>query len=234
MPDKVYEWHRFLQNIVKNFEMFFADELLEALDTLSWLHLLLVVCRLGSNSSRSFASGFYHGVLKKPWIKLPNDLEIRFSKELEEDLRNGKTDSLGLYELLLQNDNFLQKFEQFCLNDELMIYNLPELYQFIKTQIYFIIIHQQQVEGLFNKLDIKTYSNMSLPVKQSKLRLSSSKIDKKTLLEELKKQKRTEKDPRFRKYNYQPLDPKLLRIFLIIYLRKLCKFELIIVLYIKY
>ncbi|RIB03511.1 hypothetical protein C2G38_2224865 [Gigaspora rosea] len=106
MPDKVYEWHRFLQNIVKNFEI---------------------------NSGRSFASSFYHGVLKKPWIKPPNDLEIRFSKELEKDLRNGKTDSLGLYELLLQNDNFFQEFEQFYLNDELMIYNLPELYQFIKN-----------------------------------------------------------------------------------------------------
>ncbi|RIB20258.1 hypothetical protein C2G38_2035381 [Gigaspora rosea] len=98
MLDKVYEWHRFLQNIVKNFEMFFADKLLEALDTLSneefgilfdslekgiskalnyfekwvspWLH-----------SGRYFASSFYHGVLKKPWIKPPNDLEIRFLKE---------------------------------------------------------------------------------------------------------------------------------------------------------
>ncbi|RIB15105.1 hypothetical protein C2G38_2143741 [Gigaspora rosea] len=124
MPDKVYEWYRFFQEVAKNFEMFFADELLEALETLSseefgvffedlekginkalnhfekwfapWLHLPLVVCRLGGNNARSFASSFYSVVLKKPWAKSPDDLELRFAEELEDDLRNGKTDSLGL------------------------------------------------------------------------------------------------------------------------------------------
>ncbi|RIB24662.1 hypothetical protein C2G38_2139166 [Gigaspora rosea] len=205
MPDKVYEWYRFFQEVAKNFEMFFADELLEALETLSseefgvffedlekginkalnhfekwfapWLHLSLVVCRLGGNNARSFASSFYCVVLKKPWAKSPDDLELRFAEELEDDLRNGKTDSLGLYELLLQDNDFFHEFEEFCVNDELPIYNFPRLYHFIKNRIYFIVIHQQQVEGLFNKLDLKTHPNMSLSVKQSKLRLSSSKID---------------------------------------------------------
>src|SRR6185437_4008495 len=217
MPDKVYEWYKFFQDIAKNFDMFFADELLEALDNLSskefgilfdnlekginkaldhfekwlspWLHLPLVVCRLGGNNARSFASSFYHVILKKPWIKPPNDLELRFSEELEDDLRNGKTDSLGLHELLLQNDNFFQEFEQFCMNNNLSIYNLPGLYYFIKTRIYYIIIHQQQVEGLFNILDLKTHPNMSLTVKQSKLRLSSSKISKENLSKGLKELK---------------------------------------------
>ncbi|RIB29751.1 hypothetical protein C2G38_2027469 [Gigaspora rosea] len=35
MPNKVYKWYRFFQEIAKNFEMFFAKELLEALETLS-------------------------------------------------------------------------------------------------------------------------------------------------------------------------------------------------------
>ena len=114
-------------------------------------------------------------------------MELRFS--VEDDLRNGKTDSLGLHELLLQNDSFFQEFEQFCMNDNLSIYNLPGLYYFIKTRIYYIIIHQQQVEGLFNILDLKTHPNMSLTVKQSKLRLSSSKISKENLSKGLKELK---------------------------------------------
>ncbi|RIB13971.1 hypothetical protein C2G38_2248548 [Gigaspora rosea] len=102
--------------------MFFADELLEALDDLSsdklgkginetlnyfekwlspWLHLPLVVCRLGSNNARSFISSFYNVVLQKPLIVPPADLELRYSEELADDLRNGKTSSFGLHELLL-------------------------------------------------------------------------------------------------------------------------------------
>ncbi|CAG8754102.1 1512_t:CDS:1, partial [Funneliformis caledonium] len=61
---------------------------------LPWLHLTLFVCHLGGNNARS---GF-----KKPWIKPPMDLELRFAKELEDDLKNGITDDFGLHELLLQ------------------------------------------------------------------------------------------------------------------------------------
>ncbi|RIB08768.1 hypothetical protein C2G38_2251808 [Gigaspora rosea] len=129
----------FLQEVAK---MFFADELLEVLETLPsevfrvlfedlekginkaldhfekwfapWLYLLLAVCHLDSNNARSFAFSFYRIVLKKPWARLPNDLELWFAEELEDDLRNGKTDSLGLYELLLQDNNFFCEFEEFC------------------------------------------------------------------------------------------------------------------------
>ncbi|CAG8789475.1 30984_t:CDS:2 [Gigaspora margarita] len=108
------------------------------------------------------------------------------SQELKTDIRNGITDTFGLCELLLENNNFFKEFEKFCADDNLLVYNFPELYNFIKTQIYFIIVHQQQVEGLFNKLDLKTHSNMVLSVKQSKLQLSSGKIGKENLLEGLK------------------------------------------------
>ncbi|CAG8712898.1 4985_t:CDS:1, partial [Ambispora leptoticha] len=222
MVDKVYEWHKFLKDVAMNFEMFFANELLEALESLSneefgtffndleleinkaleyfekwflsWLHLPLVVCRLGGNNAQSFASSFYYVVLKKPWIKLPTNLELQFVAELENDLNNGITDDLGLRELLLQNENFFREFEQFCADDKPLIYNYPYLYNFVKTRIYFIIIHQQQVEGLFNKLDLKTHPNMSLPVKQSKLHLSSINIDKKNLSKELKEIRKNRKN----------------------------------------
>ncbi|CAB4384280.1 unnamed protein product [Rhizophagus irregularis] len=63
-----------------------------------------------------------------------------------------------------------------------MLYKFPHLYNFVKTHIYFIIIHQQQVEGLFNKLDL----NISLSLKQSKLQLASGKILKEDLTLDLK------------------------------------------------
>ncbi|CAB5207347.1 unnamed protein product [Rhizophagus irregularis] len=206
MPDKVYEWRKFLQNLVENFEMFFADELSGAVDALSseefgvffdnlekginkalehfekwflsWLHLPLVICHLGGDNGKSFASSFHHVVLEKPWIKPPTDLELWYAEELEDDLKNGITNDFGLNELLLENSNFLREFEQFCIDEKSFIYNFPDLYDFVKTRIYFIIIHQQQVEGLFNKLDLKPHPNMTLSLKQSKLQLSSNKIAK--------------------------------------------------------
>ncbi|CAG8593868.1 6296_t:CDS:2 [Funneliformis caledonium] len=51
---------------------------------------------------------------------------------------------------------------------------------------------KQQVEELYNKLDLKTHANMSLSLKQSKLRLASSKVGKENLtagLEEFRAQR---------------------------------------------
>jgi hypothetical protein len=227
MPDKVFEWHKFLKNLVNNFEMFFSDQLSEAASLLSseefgilfnglecgiiealkyfekwllqWLHLPLAVCRLGGDNAQPFASSFYHVILQKPWISPPSDLELRFAQDLENDSsNNGVIDDFGLRELLLHNNNFLEEFEQFCSCDNPKLYRFPILYDFVKSRIYFIVIHQQQVEGLFNKLDLKTHSNMSPSVKQSKLRLSSDKITKENLtdgLKEMRKQRTKQRTP---------------------------------------
>ena len=56
----------------------------------------------------------------------------------------------------------------------------------MKTKIYFIVIHQQQVEGLFNKLDLKTHPNMTADLKESKLRLTAKNLAKKNLKDVLK------------------------------------------------
>ncbi|CAI2189023.1 7146_t:CDS:1, partial [Funneliformis geosporum] len=89
--------------------------------------------------------------------------------------------------MLLCNKEFDDEFEEFCKADNPILYEFSQLYNFVKTHIYFIIIHRQQVEGLFNKLDLKTHANMSLSLKQSKLRLASSKIEKEKLMEGLEK-----------------------------------------------
>ena len=56
----------------------------------------------------------------------------------------------------------------------------------MKTKIYFIVIHQQQVEGLFNKLDLKMHPNMTADLKESKLRLTAKNLTKENLKDVLK------------------------------------------------
>ena len=63
----------------------------------------------------------------------------------------------------------------------------PHTYEFVKTRIYFLVIHQQQVEGLFNKLDLKTHPNMKMDLKESKLRLTALQINKRNLQDGLEK-----------------------------------------------
>ena len=89
--------------------------------------------------------------------------------------------------MLLDNKKFDDEFEEFCKADNPILHKFPRLYNFVTTHIYFIIIHQQQVEGLFNKLDLKTHANMTLSLKQSKLQLASGKIEKEDLTAGLKK-----------------------------------------------
>ncbi|CAG8846412.1 13488_t:CDS:1, partial [Gigaspora margarita] len=83
MPDKVNEWISFLNDLKKNFYMFFGQELLIALKSLDnenfgelfdnlerrinkayehfvkwmtpWMHLPLSICRFGGNSGYEFA-----------------------------------------------------------------------------------------------------------------------------------------------------------------------------------
>ena len=46
------------------------------------------------------------------------------------------------------------------------------VYEFIKYWIYSIVIHQQQLEGLFNHYDIKVHSNMSPELQQARIQIS--------------------------------------------------------------
>ncbi|CAG8502880.1 9226_t:CDS:2 [Gigaspora margarita] len=179
MLDKIQEWKDYLKNIKDNFEMFFADELLEAIDILpsnefeqmfnnlehgiskayeffekwmeQWLHLPLVICRLGGDRAHSFR----FVVFKKNWIKSPSELELEYANELKKDIDNGKTNDYDLHKLLLHDIEFYEEFENFCQADNLELHKFPKLYDFVQTNIYFIVIHQQQ---------------------ESKLRLASDKI----------------------------------------------------------
>ncbi|CAB4441724.1 unnamed protein product [Rhizophagus irregularis] len=60
----------------------------------------------------------------------------------------------------------------FAYSPNLPIYEFPLLYEFVKSRIYYIVIHQQQIEGLFNKYDLKSHPNMTNETKQAKLQLA--------------------------------------------------------------
>ncbi|CAG8529078.1 7872_t:CDS:2 [Funneliformis caledonium] len=128
--------------------MFFTDELSEAFKILSndefeelfnnlenginttckyfekwldtWFHLSLEICHL--------------------------DLKLRFAKDLENDINSENSNTFGLQEILLNDKEFDKEFEEFCNAVNLTLYEFPLLYNFVKTHIYFIIIHQQQIE----------------------------------------------------------------------------------------
>ncbi|CAG8493183.1 15403_t:CDS:2 [Funneliformis caledonium] len=124
--------------------MFFADELLEAIETLPNDEFEDFFNNLESGMNKAYE------YLKNDWNKTPTDRELMIAKDLENDINCGINDTFGLKEM-------------------------------------------QQVEGLFHKLDLKTHANMSLFLKQSKLRLASGKIEKEDLsagLKEIRVQRR--------------------------------------------
>jgi len=46
------------------------------------------------------------------------------------------------------------------------------IYSFIKYRIWSIVIHQQQLKGMFNKYNIKVYANMSKELQESRIILA--------------------------------------------------------------
>src|SRR5438105_2166067 len=99
------------------------------------------------------------------------EVEIKYAKELQYDFNNSNFNDFGLSNLLTQNAKFKQEFDEFCVSISSQLHLYPYIYKFIKTQIYCLVIHQQKIEGLFNKLDLKTHPNMKMDLKELKLQL---------------------------------------------------------------
>lgn len=151
-------------------EMFFADELSEAVKKLSndefeelfnnlenginevyeyfekwldlWLYLPLVICCLRGNTAHLFANSFCFAILKREWNKPLTDIELRFAKGLDDNIKAGNNNTFNLQEMLLDNKEFDDEFKVFYKTDDPMLYEFPLLYNFVKTHIYFIIVHQ--------------------------------------------------------------------------------------------
>ncbi|CAG8768796.1 7707_t:CDS:2, partial [Funneliformis caledonium] len=115
-----------------------------------WLHLPLSVCCLGGKYGREFAWSFIHIVLGTPLLSVPSLRELCYMKFIELDIKYN------------ESNDFAESLNQ-----------LPKVFEFVKNRIWYIVVHQQQVEGLFNKWDLKTHPNMTGSLQQSKLRLTS-------------------------------------------------------------
>ena len=72
----------------------------------------------------------------------------------------------------LQEPNFLKEFEEFSDSNTNEHWRFPMVYTFIKHRIWPIVVHQQQLEGMFNRYDIKVHANMSKELQESKIILS--------------------------------------------------------------
>ncbi|RIB11750.1 hypothetical protein C2G38_2042420 [Gigaspora rosea] len=148
---------------------------------IQWLKLPLSVCRLGGNYAQSFTRSFRHVILDLPTVFEPSKREAIYIRQLENDLKENISNDFGLKTLYTSDPNFREQFNNFCDASNPELPNYPLLYEFVTTKIYYIIVHQQQVEGMCNKLDLKTHPNMSLDLKESKLRLSETRFSKKDI-----------------------------------------------------
>jgi len=74
----------------------------------------------------------------------------------------------------LQEQDFLDELQKFSVSVASDLHKFPLLYS-VKYKIWSIVVHQQQIEGLFNKYDIKTHTNMKEPLQESQLLFSGSK-----------------------------------------------------------
>ena len=73
---------------------------------------------------------------------------------------------------MLQEPNFLKEFKEFSNSDTNEYWKFLMVYTFIKYRIWPIVIHQQQLEGMFNRYDIKVHANMSKELQESRIILS--------------------------------------------------------------
>lgn len=70
------------------------------------------------------------------------------------------------------DQDFFEQFDSFASSNEKEPWKFPLVYEFIKYRIYSVVIHQQQLEGLFNRYDIKVDPNMSAELQQARLQIS--------------------------------------------------------------
>jgi len=137
-----------------------------------WLHLPLSICRLGGEHGREFAHSFIYVVLNIPWSSPPSLRELCYAKFIETDINTGEINDFGLSEALKDLD-FKTEFIQFINETSKTLHDFPKIFEFVKYRIWYIVVHQQQVEGLFNKWDLKTHQNTKSSLQQSKLQLST-------------------------------------------------------------
>ncbi|RIB25071.1 hypothetical protein C2G38_2241643 [Gigaspora rosea] len=200
MPDFIVRTTMQLRNIVEDPYSLFEEELLENISFLEdyqlselisdlecgikkalqfhqkwldcWLHLPLSICCLGEMHGQEFARSHAYVVLEVPWSSVPTLQELCYAKFLELDIKCDEFNDFGLSDAL-NDPAFNYEFLSFIQEKHKSLNQFPKIFEFVKYRIWYFMIHQQQVEGIFNKWDLKTYPNMITNLQQSKLRLSN-------------------------------------------------------------
>ncbi|CAI2195196.1 14020_t:CDS:2, partial [Funneliformis geosporum] len=202
MPDKVEQWIDEFQIAIENPSEVFVEELLLAYEILSedefynleiriksglikalkafkrwmdpWMHLPLSICRLGGIHGPDFAVAIVKVILNIPLLHEPTSIQKKYIDGLINDLNVGKGDSFGLFQAL-EDSEFQEQFLTFSQNTHVELPNYLLVYEFVKYRIWPIIVHQQHLEGMFNKYDLKIHPNMSLDLQEARLQLSGPK-----------------------------------------------------------
>lgn len=200
MPEMVEIWIDELKNALQSPDEIFIEELQIARDLLNdqeflnladkvqlgiekafeafkkwmitWTHLPFCICSLGGESGPEFAQAINHIILSYPLPDEPTAKLKKYVKQLEKNLEEGRSGSFGLFEALEQHE-FREQFVAFSKTDYTQMQRFPLIYEFVKHRIWSIIVHQQHIEGMFNKYDIKTHPNMSESLQEARLQLSS-------------------------------------------------------------
>jgi len=126
------------------------------------------------------------------------ELYIEF---LEEDFSEETIKSFGLFDAL-NEDDFLEQFLAFAESDDASsIHNFPLIYDFVKYKIWPIVVHQQQIEGMFNKYDMRTDPNQKTTLQEARMQLTCSTAEKPVTGEMLKEVRREIREESERKEN---------------------------------
>nr|CAG8612782.1 366_t:CDS:2 [Entrophospora candida] len=121
---------------------------------------------LGSSNDPEFAHAIFHVFFSDSYNVGINLHEKNYIELLERDKLKGINQSFGLLETLQEQD-FLDEFQSFSASVASDLYKFPLLYDFVKYRIWSIVVHEQQIESLFNKYDNKTHPNMKKPLQES-------------------------------------------------------------------
>ncbi len=137
------------------------------------MHLPLSICQLGGIHGPDFAIAISKVILNNH-IPEPTNIQQKYIDELVNNLEIEKKESFGLFQALEDNE-FQEQFLAFSQSIHIKLPDYPLIYEFVKYRIWSIIVHQQHLEGMFNKYDLKTHSNMSIELQEARWQLSGPK-----------------------------------------------------------
>ena len=217
LPDQILLWLGELQEISKSSDDYFAEEVEEmsniiqeselqshhfklnrgvevALESFSkwmecWIHLPLSICRLGGDYGPEFAWAVASKILNHSFENELSWREESYAEFLDEDLLKGLKNSFGLFNALKEIE-FRSQFLAFANSHASDLYKFPLVYDFVKYRIWSIVVHQQQLEGMFNKYDIKTDPNQTTALQEARMQLTCSTGEEKITREALKEVRR--------------------------------------------